>query len=124
MNPLADFVDIPASQFVIVYGALAFFAGIFLLYVRWEAAHGEGPRPEDPAAHARKMLVKVRVAIGLVVAAFVAIGGVKIAMNAQREKPVGGIVAAVVAVVVGGVALAVPALKVEAREDGARGNGA
>ena len=79
------------------------------------AAPGTMP-PADAVAHARKMLSRARLVIAATVLVFVGIAGVKVCKNLERDKPVGGIVAAIAATIVGGVALAVPPLSVQERE--------
>ena len=54
MNPLADLLELPVWQFLLVYGGVAVFAGVFLAYVRWEVRQVEeagqsGLAPVDAA---------------------------------------------------------------------------
>jgi len=91
MNPLADFLDIPPSQFPIVYGGVVFFALVFLAYVRWEFVHAkEEPHPSGTADAGGETPGKnaMRVATVVVTLALLGAGAYKVRMNLELGRPV------------------------------------
>lgn len=143
MNPLADVVALPVWQFLLVYSAVALFAAVFLVYVRWESCQVEevaasDPAPADadelargrtaphsPATLARLMELKLIVApaalwrmralVAAATALFLAVAGYKLGMTLDRGKPVTGLVLAVAGTLAGGLALGLPPLWMTSR---------
>lgn len=150
MNPLADLVELPVWQFLLVYASLGVFAAIFLAYLRWETSQVEeaGPAPDvapaDAAELARgrtaarapevssrlielKLIVapasqlRMRAVAAAVTALFVCTAAYKLKLTLDRGKPVVGLVIAFVATLASGLALALAPLWTTSRGAAALG---